>query len=107
MTLFQALCLFMLLPQGFRNADLRQHVAQLMGMTPLEYSAGKMTYDLRRLRLHGGITREVGTNSYHITHEGIRICLFITKVYHRVIRPGLSQVIEAVQKPQGDLLPVQ
>jgi len=31
MALFQALCLFMLLPEGFRNATLRDHVARLMG----------------------------------------------------------------------------
>ncbi len=98
MTLFQTLCLFMLLPQGFRNADLRQHVAQLMGVTPIEYSAGKMAYDLRRLRLHGIIARKAGTNSYHITHEGMRICLFITKVHHRVIRPGLAQVMDGCPK---------
>ncbi len=61
MSLFQALCLFTLLPQGFRNADLRAYVAQLMGHSPQQYSPGRMTYDLRRLRLHGIIARDTGT----------------------------------------------
>jgi hypothetical protein len=64
MALFQALCLFMLLPQGFRNATLRTHVAQLMGESPSEYKPGRMTYDLRRLRLHGVIIKIAGTHRY-------------------------------------------
>ena len=98
MALFQGLCLFMLLPQGFRNANLRTHVAQLMGIPLEEFSAGKMTYDLRRLRLHGIIAREAGSHRYHVTHEGVRICLFMTKVYHRVIRPGCSQLMDGCPK---------
>jgi hypothetical protein len=57
MALLQALCLFILLPEGFRNATLRQHVAEFMGETPERYGPGRMTYDLRRLRLHGLIER--------------------------------------------------
>ena len=98
MALFQALCLFMLLPTGFRNADIRQHVAQLLGMTLEEYSTGRMTYDLRRLRLHGVIARDKGTHCYHLTQEGMQVCLFMTKVYLRVIRPGLSQVKDGCPK---------
>jgi hypothetical protein len=98
MSLFQALCLFTLLPQGFRNADLRTHVAQLMGHSPQQYSPGRMTYDLRRLRLHGIIARDTGTHRYHVTHQGIRICLFMTKVHHRVIRPGFSQLMDGCPK---------
>ncbi len=98
MALFQALCLFMLLPAGFRNADLRMHIAQLMGLSPEQYSSGQMTYDLRRLRLHGIIARESGTHSYRVTREGIRICQFMTKVHHRVIRPGCSQLMDGCPK---------
>ncbi len=98
MALFQALCLFMLLPGGFRNACLRDHVTQLLGISSEAYSAGRMTYDLRRLRLHGIIAREGGTHRYHVTHEGMRICLFMTKVHHRIIRPGLSQIMGGCPK---------
>jgi len=40
---------------GFRNHDLRQHVADLLGVT-LADTLAQMTYDLRRLRLKGLIT---------------------------------------------------
>ena len=98
MALFQALCLFMLLPAGFRNASLRLHVAQLLGHSVQQYSPGMMTYDLRRLRLHGIIAREAGTHRYHVTPQGMRICLFMTKVHHRVIRPGFSQFMDGCPK---------
>lgn len=98
MVLFQALCLFMLLPQGFRNANLRDHVAQLLGFSSEAYSPGRMTYDLRRLRLHGIIATEAGTHRYHVTHEGMRICLFMTKVHQRILRPGLSQIMDGCPK---------
>jgi len=101
MALFQALCLFMVLPAGFRNANLRDQVAQLQGVNPDAYSPCKMTYDLRRLRLHGIIARESGTNRYHVTDEGIRICLFMTKVHHRIFRPGLSQVMDGCPNAPG------
>jgi len=32
--LLQALCLLIFLPEGFRNATLRQHVAELIGGLP-------------------------------------------------------------------------
>ena len=104
MSLFQALCLFMLLPQGFRNANLRDHVAQLMGVPAEAYSPGRMTYDLRRLRLHGIITREAGSHRYHVTHEGMRICLFMTKVHHRIMRPGCSQLMDGCPKAPGRMI---
>ena len=94
MALFQALCLFVLLPDGFRNATLRQHVAALMGEEPERYTAGRMTYDLRRLRLHGIIERIHHTNRYEVTALGKRVCIFFTKVNARVIRPGLSQLFD-------------
>jgi hypothetical protein len=55
--LMHALCLFALAPTGFRPREFRQHVAQLQARTSDTYSAGSMTDDLRRLRLHGLIER--------------------------------------------------
>jgi hypothetical protein len=98
MALLQALCLFVLLPQGFRNAALRAHVAQLLGQPLDDYTPGRMTYDLRRLRLHGIIERIPGTHRYEVTPEGLRICLFLTKVHVRVIRPGVSQLMDGCPK---------
>ena len=98
LALFQALCLFVLLPEGFRNAALRGHVAELLGI-PLEaYTPGRMTYDLRRLRLHGLIVRIPHTQRYDITPLGKRVALFFTKLHARLIRPGLSQLFDGCPK---------
>src|SRR5450759_2003303 len=51
--LLQALLVHRLLPHGFTNRDLRILIAPLLGKTPEDITAGKMTYDLRRLRAHG------------------------------------------------------
>src|SRR6266567_6046189 len=48
--LLQALLIHRLLPHGFTNRDLRTLIAPLLGKTPEDITAGKMTYDLRRLR---------------------------------------------------------
>ncbi len=84
--------------QSIGGRFLSQHVAQLLGIPEDAYTPGRMTYDLRRLRLHGIIVRVKGTNRYRVTHEGMRICLFFTKVHHRVIRPGCSQLMDGCPK---------
>lgn len=101
MALFQALCLFCWLPQGFRNARLRELIAPLMGERPEDYHPGKMTYDLRRLKLHGVIEKIPHTHRYQVTPQGMRICLFFSKVYARVLRPGLSQIGERLSAATG------
>lgn len=90
--LLSALVLFRLLPCGFKNRDLRRHMAGLLGMTPDEIAPGKMTYDLRRLRLHGLITRLPRSQRYQVTPFGFRAALFLTRSYNRLLRPGLSQL---------------
>ena len=47
-----------------------------------------MTYDLRRLRLHGLIARIPHTHRYELTHFGKRVALFYTKLNARILRPG-------------------
>jgi hypothetical protein len=49
-----------------------------------------MTYDLRRLRLHGLIERLPRTHRYRLTDLGLRTALFYTRVYGRILRPGLA-----------------
>jgi hypothetical protein len=88
MALFHALCAFHHLQHGFRNRELRPHVAALLGIPLEEYTPGRVTYDLRRLRLKGLIARIDGSNRYVITTYGLRAALFCTKVYLRILRPG-------------------
>lgn len=90
LALMQALCLLLLLPTGFRNKDLRQHVADLLGLDLDRYGPGQMTYDLRRLRLKGLIHRPTGRYRYEVTTQGQRIALFYSKVQLRILRPGFA-----------------
>ena len=51
------------------------------------YTTNQMTYDLRRLRLHGLIERVPKTNTYVLTPEGLRVAVFYTKLHGRLPRP--------------------
>jgi hypothetical protein len=88
--LLHTLVLFRLLPHGFSNADLRERLEPLLGrrITP-----GAVTYDLRRLRLHGLIKRLARSHRYEVTPSGLRYALFFTRSYDRLLRPGLSLVL--------------
>jgi hypothetical protein len=88
--LMHALCLFALAPTGFRHRDLRAYVAQLHPRDPHTYSPGAMTYDLRRLRLHGLIERVPKTHRYRITATGAPIAMFYARLYTRALRPACS-----------------
>ena len=85
--LMHALCLFALAPTGFRHRDLRAHLAQLQGCDPETYSSGSMTYDLRRLRLHGLIDRVPRTHRYRLTVVGAQVAIFYARLYTRALRP--------------------
>jgi hypothetical protein len=93
LALLSALLVFRLLPRGFSNRDLREHWAPLLGEAPDALTQGRMTYQLRRLRLHGLIVRQLGTHRYAVTDKGLRVALFFTRSYTRVLRPGLSEVM--------------
>jgi len=94
MALFSALCLFSHIGRGFTNKDLRGKLADLLGQDPQFYGPGRMSYDLRRLRLHGLIERTSGRNRYQVTRDGLRISLLMTKVDVRVLRPGCSDPLD-------------
>jgi hypothetical protein len=98
--LLSVLVLFCLLPQGFANKDLREPLALLLGLDARAMTPGRMTYDLRRLRLHGLIARLPHSHRYRVTDEGLRTALFFTRVYARVLRPGLARI--APLAPPGD-----
>ena len=90
--LFASLVLFVLQFRGFSNKDLRGPLARLLGLRPEQLTAGRMTYDLRRLRLHGLIERIPKTHRYRLTDAGRRAAIFFNRVYGRLLRPGLSAV---------------
>jgi hypothetical protein len=82
--LFGALCRFSHLPDGFRNRDLRPLVAALLCRNLASYTAGAMTYDLRRLRLHGILRRVPATQRYTLTSAGAHAAFFYTTLHRRL-----------------------
>lgn len=107
--LLSALVMFLHVPRDFALRDLREHVAPFLGISPDELSQSRMSYDLRRLRLHGLIERVKGKHRYRLTRFGLRAAIFLTRVYNRVLRPGLasisltSSVDSTLRKPIDDL----
>jgi hypothetical protein len=59
----------------------------IAGLLGSDYRTGQMTYDLRRLRLTGLIHRLPHSNRYTLTNNGIRIAIFYTKIYNRLLVP--------------------
>jgi hypothetical protein len=98
--LFTVLGLFGLQLRGFTNQEIRALLAPLLGFDPAHYPVGKMTYDLRRLRLHRIIERIPHSHSYRITQQGLRVALFFSRSYTRLLRPKLAQIMPTA--PPGD-----
>jgi len=90
--LLHALVMFVFVACGFTNQDLRQAYAVLLGLRPGQIGPGRMSYELRRLRLHGLIERVPKTHRYRLTSLGLQTALFYTRVYSRILRPGLALV---------------
>ena len=86
MTLFQHLI------DGFRNRDLRQHVAALLGVALADYTPHQMTYDLRYLRLEGLIYRPPKTNRYFVTPYGWKVARLFSRLDARVFRPATAMM---------------
>jgi DNA-binding IclR family transcriptional regulator len=79
----------------------------MLGLDPSKIKPGQISYHLRRLRLHGLITRIEETHRYKLTPDGLRIALFYQRTYARVIRPGLSKMLSrnpAHSSPQAQAL---
>lgn len=74
---------------------MRVLLAQLLGFDPANYSVGKLTYDLRRLRLHGIIERIPRTHRYQLTADGLRVALLFSRTYARLLRPKLAEIMPA------------
>ena len=91
--LWHALLLFRLLADGFRSADLRQNIADLEGRPAQTIGRGAITYQLRRLRLHGMIESLPNSHRYRVTDLGWRTAVFFTRTYNRLLRPGLAAVL--------------
>jgi len=92
MALLAALGHYGLQLHGFRNRDLRRLVEPLLGNS---YTPNQMTYDLRRLRRRGLITRITGTHRYLVSPLGLRMAYLFTKLYQRLLKPGWATLLPA------------
>jgi hypothetical protein len=82
--------MFQHLIDGFHNRELRQHVADLLGVDEAGYKASQMTYDLRRLRLKGLVFRPPRTNRYFVTPYGWKMARLFSRLDARVFRPAIA-----------------
>ncbi len=92
--LWSALCCFALLPRGFTHTGLRALVAPLLGASLADYSARRMSYDLRRLLRKGVIARLPGTHRYVLTTDGRGLALLFTATHRRIMVPALGQLVD-------------
>jgi hypothetical protein len=90
--LWQPMLLFELLPAGFSNRQLRTYLAQFLGLPVGQFTQGRMSYHLRRLRLHGVIERIPQSHRYRLTDFGLRTAMFSTRAWARIFRRGLDMV---------------
>ncbi len=91
--LLSVLVLFSFQLRGFTHREMRALLAQLLGLDPAQYPVGRMTYDLRRLRLHGLIERIPHSHRYQVTKAGLRIALLLCRAYARLLRPKLAEIM--------------
>src|SRR5215471_1739520 len=77
----KALLVFDRLPTGFRNRDLRNNLAALLGQPVEHFTQGRMSYPLRRLRLPGLIERIPKTHRYRLPTLGFRVAMLCTRTY--------------------------
>ena len=89
MAVLAAIIGFTHLLAGFDNPALVRAVTTLLGCT---YTSRQATYDLRRLKRKGLIVRLPGHHRYQLTPLGRRVAVLFTKVYGRVLAPGLAEL---------------
>jgi hypothetical protein len=90
--LLSALLVFRCHPNGFANSDLRTLTADLRRLDPGAVTAGQITYDLRRLKHRGLITRIPGTHRYLVTNHGLDTAKFLTTIHDRILPTGLAEL---------------
>ena len=76
----------------------------MLGKRSDEISPGRMSYELRRLRLHSLIERLPKSDRYHLTERCLRTAMFYTRVYSRILRPPLAPIIPSTPVDSPDAL---
>ncbi len=99
MALFAALSRFLPALNGFDHTELRETVQTLLNVSPHDYTANQMSYDLRRLRLKGLITRLEGRHRYILTTYGRRVAYLMTKLQNRIFDIASGAVTTSTELP--------
>jgi hypothetical protein len=81
-----------LIPNGFLNRDLRQLLTQLLRTCTI--TAGQMSYDPRRLRAHGLITRTPHSHRYRLTDIGLHHAMLLSHIHTRLLLTGLAHLTD-------------
>ena len=97
--LLQSLLIFQLQVYGFSNHDLREQLAALLHIDIAELTPGRMTYLLRKVRLHDLIVRVPKSHRYRLTESGLRLSLFYTRAYNRLLEPAAARVLVESDEP--------
>jgi hypothetical protein len=74
------------------------------GDDPSQWTQGRLTYQLRRLRLHGLIERVPGSTRYTVTERGIKVALWFSRCHARLFRPALGELLAEGYAEDGPLL---
>ncbi|WP_245843398.1 hypothetical protein [Mycolicibacterium vulneris] len=97
--LLQALLTFGCQPNGFTNRDLRALTTELRGLAPAALTAGQITYDLRRLKSRGLITRIPHSHRYTVTVHGLHTAHLLTCLHDRFLPTGLAHLADHTDAP--------
>jgi hypothetical protein len=78
-------------------------LAPLLGDDPSQWTQGRLTYQLRRMRLHGLIERVPGSTRYVVTERGITVALWFSRCQARLFRPALGELLAEEYPEDGPL----
>jgi len=88
----------------FRTRDLLPFAAKALGLTTEQYTLTKLRCDLAKLRAKNLVQKLQGTQSYELTAEGYRLCVFLLKVHQRLLAPLVAGTLQPI--PEDDRLPL-
>jgi DNA-binding PadR family transcriptional regulator len=100
--LLAAMVMFRMQPSGFSNRDLRKPFGELLGAQAGAITQGRMTYNLRRLKLHGLITRTPRSHRYRLTEFGLKVALLYCRLHARVLRPAVTAIVDLTSNPSNN-----
>jgi hypothetical protein len=87
MAVLASLVRFSYVVEGFTNGQMVKHTARLLNET---YTNRQATYDLRRLKRKGLISKQKHKRRYQLTAKGRQVAVLFTKAYGRILAPGLT-----------------